>query len=554
MPPQIKTVPIVQLDIDSMISSDSEMIDTSEIDIDLNLDQDVDPDEEKDAKLREASELQESTELQHDSSLSDSDRSDISRLNEGQLSLTEHEAILTRRVEKIRRKILDDSMYKKFLDSSYRPGPSPDPGSVNTPSQATIDSLTQKALARKVPLYFTTPHLTEHQLKKASNWYTIGQRSVKAITKMINTESEKVRGRHFIIADIYAVLHAAINSGEIPQHKLNNYRLCTRIGELSIAQFQAFYSVWAIGGTLTECIDGTAINVDKFGYNTRTDIKAFCSTVFRELNSRLRAIVLLQQQALSSGNVVSNETVNRDLASSISPGATAIFASESVSALLSRVMAFARRRVIQNRCALTVFLDEVPLDLTVALCEKYPNFRALISAELPQRLSRELKEKTEGQMDGFTDSPGSDALTALDINKDKLLTNAVASGKINVMELDGIKNEISQGFEVGCVGENTQPGSNVKDIPPMTRDERLSAMQRDRKQRLSVSEYDRLRQQMESKYLTDLQSDASRKFRDTVDGNFPCKSDDAEAEPEDTETTEQEEHGNRGGYVDLSSI
>lgn len=220
---------------------------------------------------------------------------------------------------------------------------------------------------RKISVYYKEPDISADEIKLIYNFWI---KDVPVVQMMRRMQPSRVARQlpPLIYVDIYSVLFTLLQAQQITQRRSNPH-------EMTIKDFAQFFQVWKQGGTFDECYSALI---------ERPEVKSYCTNVFRSTADRYR-----REQAALTPAIISNGKCS-DLT------------------LKQHVLSMAVRRKIDNRLALVIFVDQIPLGLIQqlkALKDIGVHFDSALQSgdEILKRMAA-----------GTADSPGDADLKALD--------------------------------------------------------------------------------------------------------------------------------------------
>lgn len=175
---------------------------------------------------------------------------------------------------------------------------------------------------RKISVYYKEPEVSADELKMIFNFWI---KDVPIIQMMRRMQPSRV-ARHqqpLIYVDIYSILFTLLAAEQITQRRTNPY-------EMTIKDFAAFFQIWKQSGTYAECYSALS---------ERPEVKTYATNVFRSISDRYRR----EQAANCPADISSGKSTSL--------------------AIKQHILSLATRRKIDNRQALVIFIDQIPIGL-----------------------------------------------------------------------------------------------------------------------------------------------------------------------------------------------
>ncbi len=179
---------------------------------------------------------------------------------------------------------------------------------------------------KKISVCYKEPEVTKDELKMIFNFWL----KDVPIAQMFRRLQPARCAKHIqplIYVDLYSILFLMLTEGVIQQRRSNPH-------EMTIKDFAAFFRVWKQGGSERECLSAMT---------ERPEALTHAKQVFRSTCDRYRR----EQAALTPGKLSSGNN--------------------SALALKQHVLSLASRRKVDNRQALVIFIDEIPIGMLAQL-------------------------------------------------------------------------------------------------------------------------------------------------------------------------------------------
>jgi hypothetical protein len=206
------------------------------------------------------------------------------------------------------------------------PGSDPDPAS--------------QTRERKITIQFRPPEVSEAEIQVIAHCWS-SHVPIQSITRRIQAPRCKMRKPPLIYVDIYSILYILQTQRIISQRNTHQH-------ELTIQDFGQFFRLWKEGRSFKQCLIG--LRDRPIGQCTE-----FANQVYRSICDRWRK----EQKAFDPVAAAARATKKK-----VSSG--------NITADFSHLLELAVRRKVENREAIVIFIDQIPLGM-LQLLRKMPD-------------------------------------------------------------------------------------------------------------------------------------------------------------------------------------